>query len=393
MREVAIIGTGMTKFGRHDEKTLMDLLTEASIKAIEHAKTDDSKVDCVYVSSMLSGELTHRSTIASALTDQLGLLPAGAERIENGPASGGSAIKNAFFSIASGIYDIVLVTGGEKMKHAPLGVITDLIATMSHPIAEYIHGVTLPSLGGMFARVYMSKYGVKPEHLAKIAVKNHSNALKNPYAHIRSEITLDDILYSEEAEKKNPVIADPLRLYDMCPISDGAASIVLCAMDEAKKFTDMPIRITGLGHATDSLYAPEREDLTILNAVKESSRIAFKMANLRPRDMDLVELHDAFTILEIAESEDAGFFEKGKAHKAIDQGLTELDGELPINPSGGLKARGHPVGATSIAQFSELTWQLRGEAGDRQISNAEKAYCCNFGGFGNNVLSFVLERI
>ncbi len=392
MREVAIIGTGMTKFGRRDEETLMDLLIEASLNAVEHAGVYESKIDCVYVSSMLAGELTHQSAVASALTDQLGLLPAGAERIENGPASGGSAIKNAFFSIASGVYNMVLVTGGEKMRHAPRNVITDLIATMSHPTAEYVHGVTLPSLAGMFARMYMSKYGVTSEHLSKIAVKNHSNALKNPYAHIQSEITLDEILYSEEADKNNPIIADPLRLYDMCPISDGAASIIICSMDKAKKFTDTPIRIAGFGQATDTLSVHEREDLTVLNAVKKSSQIAFKMANLSPKDMDLAELHDAFTILEIAESEDAGFFDKGTAHKAVDQGLTELNGELPINPSGGLKARGHPVGATGIAQFAELTWQLRGEAGNRQVSGAEKAFSCNLGGFGNNVISFVLER-
>jgi acetyl-CoA C-acetyltransferase len=245
----------------------------------------------------------------------------------------------------------------------------------------------------MFARVYMLKYGVESKHLAKIAVKNHLNDLKNPYAHIHSEITMDDILYSEEAKKNNPVIADPLRLYDMCPISDGSASIILCALEKSKNFTDIPIKISGLGHATDTLAVQDRSDLTLLNAVKESSRIAFKMAKMTPKDIDVIELHDAFTILEIGESEDAGFFKKGSAHKAIEQGVTELDGELPINPSGGLKARGHPVGATGVAQLVELTWQLREEANERQVKGAKNAYCCNFGGFGNNVISFILERI
>lgn len=392
MRKVAIIGVGMTKFGRHDDKNLIELLIESSQRALSHAGIDN-EIDCVYVSSMLSGELTNQTAIASALTDQLGLLPAGAERIENGPASGGSAVKNAFFSIASGVYDTVLVTGGEKMRHASRETLTDLISTLSHPTAEYIHGVTLPSLGGMFARAFMLKYGVESKHLAKIAVKNHHNALKNPYAHIHSEITLDDILYSEEAEKNNPIIADPLRLYDMCPISDGSASIILCALEESKKFTDIPVKISGIGHATDTLAVQDRSDLTSLDAVKESSKMAFRMAKITPKDVDVAELHDAFTILEIAESEDAGFFKKGNAHKAIEQGVTELDGELPINPSGGLKARGHPVGATGVAQLVELTCQLQEKADERQVKDAKKAYCCNFGGFGNNVISFVLERL
>jgi acetyl-CoA C-acetyltransferase len=381
----------MTKFGRWDDKSLMDLLVEASLKALDHAGAYKNEIDSVYVSTMLAGELTHQCAVASALTDQLGLLPAGAERVENGPASGGSAVKNAYFSIASGVYDLVLVTGGEKMRHVPGDVVTDFIATLSHPTAEYIHGVTLPSLAAMFTRTYMSKYGVTSEHLAMVAVKNHSNALKNPYAHIHSPITLEGILLSKEAEVNNPVIADPLRLYDMCPVSDGAASIVLCSMDRAKQFTDNPVKIIGFGQATDTLAVHEREDLTVLNAVKKASQMAFRGTNLNPKDIDVVELHDAFTILEIAESEGTGFFEKGTAHKALEDGLTKLGGELPINPSGGLKARGHPVGATGVAQFVELTWQLRGEAGDRQVEGAEKAFCCNFGGFGNNVTAFVLE--
>ncbi len=393
MREVVIVGAGMTKFGRHDDKTLMELLIESSTKALENAELYGENVDCVYVSSAFSGELTHQSAIASALTDQLGLLPAGAERIENGPASGGSAVKNAFFSIAAGIYDKVLVTGGEKMRHSPIGVITELISTMTHPTAEYPHGVTLPSLGAMFARAYMSKYDVTFEHLAKIAVKNHSNALKNPYAHIRSKISLEDILYTKDIEKNNPIIAAPLRLYDMCPISDGAASLILCAKEKLNEFSNLPIRISGVGHATDTLAVQERSDLTILGAVKKSSKLAFKMAGMDPNDIDVIELHDAFTILEIAESEDAGFFDKGTAHKAVDQGLTEINGELPINPSGGLKARGHPIGATGIAQLVELTWQLQDEAGLRQVKDAKRAFSCNFGGFGNNVVCFVLERM
>jgi acetyl-CoA C-acetyltransferase len=392
MRDVAVIGCGMTKFGRHDNKTLMDLLVEASLKALEDSGIHNS-IDSVYVSSMLAGELTHQTAVATALTDQLGLLPAAAERIENGPASGGSALKNGFLAVASGFYDIVLVTGGEKMRHVPGDRITDLVATMTHPQGEYVQGVTLPSLAAMFTRLYMSKYGVTSEDMARVAVKNHSNALMNPYAHIHSKITLDGILFSKEAEMNNPVIADPLRLYDFCPVSDGAASIVLCSYDKAKKMTKKPIKVAGFGQATDTLAVHEREDPTTLKAVRLASAKAFEMAKLKPDDIKVAELHDAFTILEIAESEEAGFFKKGQGHIALRNGETSLNGKLPINTSGGLKARGHPVGGTGISQFVELTWQLRGEAGDRQVKDADKAFCCNFGGFGNNVTAFILSGV
>jgi len=393
MREVAIIGCGMTKFGRRGDRSLIDLMVEASVKAIEHAGIDKKRIDALYAASMLCGELTHQTAIASALADELGILPAAAERLENGPASGGSAVKNAFLAVASGLYDFVLVTGGEKMRHVAGDVITDLLATMSHPTAEYIHGVTLPSLAAMFARLYMKKYGVTRKHLALVAVKNHANALKNPYAHIHRPLTIEGIYSAPEAEVNNPVVADPLRLFDFCPVTDGAASVLLCPAEKAREFCDTIVVISGIGHATDTLAVHEREDPTILKAVRLSAEMAFKMAKTSPKDIDVVELHDAFTILEIAESEDAGFFEKGTGHKALEEGVTALDGDLPINPSGGLKARGHPVGATGVAQLVELTWQLRGEAGKRQVEGAEQAFSCNLGGFGNNVVSFVLKRV
>ena len=391
-RGVAIIGSGMAKFGNRVNESLMDLLKEASTKAIDDARIGDREIQAVYVSSMLVGELTNQTAVASALADELCLVPAAADRIENGPASGGSAVKNAYLAVASGEYDMALVAGGEKMRAAPGDKITDLIATMTHPTAEYVNGVTLPSLAALFTRLYMNKYGVERKHLAMIAVKNHANALQNPYAHLQRKVTLEGIYSSPEAEVNNPLIADPLRLFDMCPVSDGAASVLLCSMDMAKSFCDTPIAIAGFGQATDIHAVSQRADPTVLKAVQISAQQAFKRAKLTPKDIDVAELHDAFTILEIAESEDAGFFEKGTAHKAIEEGVTCLDGDFPINPSGGLKARGHAVGATGVAQIAELTWQLRGEAGGRQVADAEKAFCCNFGGFGNNVVSFILRR-
>jgi acetyl-CoA C-acetyltransferase len=383
----------MTKFGRHDDKTLLSLMTDSSIKALEDAGAGDKNIDAVYAASMLAGELNHQVAVGSALVDQLALVPAAADRVENGPASGGSAVKNAYCAIACGLYDTVLVTGGEKMRHVPGEVITDYIATMTNIEAEYVHGVTLPSLAGMLARLYMERYGVTEEDLARVAVKNHLNGSKNPYAHIQQPVTLEGIYGSPEAEVNNPIISDPIRMYHCCPVTDGAASVLLAATDKAREFTDTPIRIAGVGQATDRMAVQDRKDPAVLEALRVSAAQAFKMSKTTPRDMSFAELHDAFTILEIVESEDAGFFEKGTGHKALRDGVTALDGKFPINPSGGLKARGHPVGATGVAQIVEMTWQLRGEADRRQVKNAERAFSCNLGGFANNIVTFVLERI
>jgi len=390
-RDVAVIGCGMTRFGRRDDKTLMNLMIDSSLKAIRDAGIEESDIDALFVANMLAEKLNHQTLIATALADQLGLRSASADRIENGTASGGSAFRNACLAIASGAHDLVLVTGGEKMTHASSERVTDIIATMNHP-AEYIQGATLPALAAMFARLYMRKYGVEQKHMAMVAVKNHLNALKNPYAHLHRRVTLDEILYAKDSEVKNPIVAEPLRLYDCCPVSDGAASVVLCSAEKARKFNDTPIVIAGFGQANDNLGVYEREDATILWSLREASRQAFNMAKLEPDDIDVAELHDAFTILEIAESEDAGFFKKGTGHRALEEGLTSLSGKLPINVSGGLKARGHPIGATGVAQIVELTWQLRGEAGARQVVGAEKAFSCNSGGFASNMVAFVMER-
>lgn len=386
MRDVAIIGCGMTKFGKL-EGDLMDLLAEASLKAIEDAGAEERDFDSVYVGNMMAGELAHQTAVASSLVDRINLVPAAAERVENGPASGGSAVKNGFLAVASGASDLVLVAGGEKMTTADTDIIGDLISTMTHPTAEYVHGVTLPAMAGMFTRLYMKRYGVTERHLAMVAVKNHSNALKNPYAHLHRACTIEGAMSSV-------MISDPLRLYYVCPISDGAAAVVMCPLEKVKEFTDKPaIRVAGFGHASDVQTLQEREDPAVLKSVQLASRQAFERAKLGPKDIDVAELHDAFEILEIAESEDAGFFKKGEGHLAVEKGVTSLDGELPINPSGGLKARGHPVGATGVAQIVELVWQLRGEAGERQVKDPKRAFACNFGGFGNNTVTHILERV
>jgi acetyl-CoA C-acetyltransferase len=392
MRPVVISGVGMIPFERRDEDSLVDMLAYAGLRAMDDAGLGSRPVDAVYVGNMASGLFNHQVSVASALVDRLNLMPAAADRIENGPASGGSAIKNGFLAVASGFHDVVLVVGGEKMREVIGPKSTDIVASMTHPNAEYIYGVTLPAMAGMFARLYMDQYGVTRENLADVAIKNQNNGLLNPYAHIQMRITKEGILTHPQAHINNPVVADPLHLYDCCPVSDGAAAVLLTTPEIAKKLKKPAISLAGVGQATDTHTLQERDDPTDLKAVTIASEKAFKMAGIKPKDIDVAELHDAFTILEIAESEHVGFFKKGEGGKAVSAGETQIGGKLPINPSGGLKARGHPVGATGTAQVVELVWQLRGEAGERQVAGATNGFSLNFGGFGNNVLAFVLRR-
>ncbi len=392
MRPVVVAGVGMIPFERRDEDSLMDMLATAGLNAMDDAGIGDRPIGSVYVGNMASGLFNHQVSVASALVDRLSLLPAAADRVENGPASGGSAIKNGFLAVASGFNDVVLVVGGEKMREVIGPKATDIVACMTHPQVEYIYGVTLPAMAGMFARLYMEKYGITREHLSMVAVKNQANGLLNPYAHIQMKITMEGILEHPQAHINSPVVADPIHLYDCCPVSDGAAAVLLTTEEIANKLKKPLVMIDGVGQATDTHTLQERSDPTDLKAVTLASEQAFKMAGIKPKDIDVAELHDAFTILEIAESEHAGFFPKGEGAKALERGETQIGGKLPINPSGGLKARGHPVGATGVAQVVELVWQLRGEAGDRQVKNAANGFSLNFGGFGNNVLAFVLRR-
>jgi len=394
MRDVAIIGVGMIPFGRRDEDSLMDMLAYASLKALADAGLGDKKVSAVYVGNMGAGIIQHQTSIASALVDRLSLLPAAADVVENGPASGASAIKNGLLAVASGYYDTVLVVGGEKMREITGWRATDFVATMTHPQVEYPYGITLPGMGGMFTRLYMEKYGVTREHLLAVTLKNQEMGALNPYAHVEMTLDREGIYDSPHAVVNNPLAADPLHLYDLCPVSDGAAAVVLCPLDMAKKLSKTPVLIAGFGQATDTHTLQERDDPTDLKAVTLAAQQAFEMAKLKPADIDVAELHDAFTILEIAESEHVGFFKKGEGGKAAAAGKTRLGGQIPINVSGGLKARGHPVGATGVAQVVDIVWQLRHELPEnRQVKNAKTGFTINFGGFGNNIVSFVLKRV
>jgi len=394
MRDVAIIGVGMIPFGRRDEDSLLDMLAYASLKALDDAGWGDKSVDAVYVGNMGAGILQHQTSIASSLVDRLSLLPAAADVVENGPASGGSAVKNGLLAVASGYYDIVLVVGGEKMREVTGWRATDFVATMTHPQVEYPYGITLPGMAGMFTQLYMEKHNVTREHLLAVTLKNQEMGALNPYAHVEMALDRIGIFDSPHAVVNNPVAADPLHLYDLCPVSDGAAAVILCPLEKARKLSKSPILIAGFGQATDTHTLQEREDPTDLKAVTMAAQQAFEMAKLKPADIDVAELHDAFTILEIAESEHVGFFKKGEGGKAAAAGKTSFGGQIPINVSGGLKARGHPVGATGVAQVVDIVFQLRHELPkNRQVKNARHGLTVNFGGFGNNVTSFVLKRV
>jgi acetyl-CoA C-acetyltransferase len=389
MRDVFVAGIGITSFGRL-EYPLSEIAAYPAMMAMEDSGLTD--IDQVYVANMGSARVNHQTGLASAVVDTLSLAPAGAETVENGPASGASAIKQGFLGVASGMYDVVLVTGAERMREVNNLDATDFVATLTHPLAEYVYGVTLPANAAMFTRLYMEQYGVTERHLAMVAVKNQNNAELNEFAHLQQPITIEGILDSPEAMTNNPYVAEPLRFFDCCPVSDGGAAVILVSAEVAARVDRPRIRLAGIGQATDTHAVAEREQPTDLLAVRRAAEQSFAMAGVEPKDVDIAELHDAFTILEIAESEEVGFFAKGEGHLALEKGETARDGALPINTSGGLKGRGHPVGATGIAQVYEIVAQLRGEAGERQIANPRIGFTCNFGGFGNNVLCLTFKK-
>ena len=395
MRQVGIVGVGHTKFGKTNG-SFLDMLCEAALLAMDDAGAKTGRrnvIDQVFVASMGAGMVNRVSGAASAVVDSLNIRPAMAETIENGPASGASAVKLGVMAIASGMCDCVLVIGGEAMREVTGWEGTDFVATMLHPTAEYQYGLTLPSFAGMFTRLCMERFGVESRDLSIVSVKNHDNACHNPVAHIQRPVVLERITNPAYINATNPIVADPLRQFDMCPVSDGAAAVLLVAKDKQDElgFGSKPfVRIAGIASATDTHVVANRENPSDLLAVRLSAQKAYQMAGMKPEDIDVAELHDAFQILEIEESEEAGLFPRGQGHIAARNGDTKIGGKLPINTSGGLKAQGHPLGATGVSQIIELVRQLRGEAEGRQVEGAKTGLAVNFGGFGNNVVATIV---
>ncbi len=382
MRDVAVIGVGMQKWGELWAKSTRDIFVESALLAMDDAGVD--RLDSMYVGSMSSGLFACQEHLGSVMADYLGQKHIPATRVESACASGGLAFRLAYMEVATGIHDVVLAGGVEKMTDISGGDATSALATAADVKWEGVSGVTFPGLYAMLAVAHMEKYGTTREQLAAVAVKNHHNGSMNPRAQFPMKVTIEGVIDSVK-------VADPLNILDCSPITDGAAAAILVPADMVKKYKKPGVKVIGTGHATDTIALHDREDLTTLAAVTEAGEQAYKMCGKGPRDMDFAEVHDCFTIAEIMVSESLGFFERGKGGPAAEAGETALDGRIPINPSGGLKSKGHPVGATGVAQIVEITEQLRGKGGDRQVKNARVALAQNMGGSGGSSVVHILE--
>lgn len=381
-KEVAVIGIGMTKWGELWEKSLRDVAVEAALKCLEDAGVD--KVDAVTIGCMSSGLFNGQEHMASVVTDYLGQRFVPAIRVESACASGGLAVKTAYMEVASGLAESALAIGVEKMTDVDGGEATFALATAADQDNEAFHGITFPGLYAMMANAHMHKHGTSLEQLSQVSVKNHHNGSMNPHAQFPFKVTLDQVMNST-------MVADPVRLLHCSPITDGGAAVLLVPVEVAKKMNKPYAVITGIGHATDTIALCQRKDLCKLDVVEAAAQRALKMAGKTIRDIDFAEVHDCFTIAEIMVMEALGIVEPGQGGPATMKGLTALDGDFPINPSGGLKSKGHPVGATGVAQIVEAVNQLRGEAGQRQIKNARTALTQNMGGSGASSIIHILE--
>jgi acetyl-CoA C-acetyltransferase len=379
MAEVFVAGVGMTAFGKRDE-SLPALMAEAAQMARDRAGRE--AFDAIYIGVMNPEAFSGESNSAAAIADHLGLWGIPAVRVEAASATGAAALQTAFYAVASGHCRSVLVLAGEKMTHLSTSRTTRILAEV---IERYERncGASMPALAAMLCQRYMSQYKISLPHMQRIlfavAHKNHRNGCLNPYAQFRHELSYEQYLQSR-------IVSTPLRLYDCAPISDGAAAVILTADP-----TD--IKIAGVGQGTDTLGVRFRDSFTAFRSTQVAAKKAYDMAGLNPQDIDFAEVHDAFTPFEIIGTEDLGFFEPGKGARAAEKGTTALDGELPINPSGGLKARGHPVGASGLAQIVEIVWQLRRAVEPRrQVRRANVALAQSTGGLANNNFVTILER-
>jgi acetyl-CoA C-acetyltransferase len=382
----SIVSAGLSKFGRREGLLCREIFAEATQEAFNRCPNLNpiKEIESLFVGHM--GEsYEHQGHTGPTLADWTGLLPKSAIRIESACASSGSALRMGILAILSGLYKVVMVGGVEKMTHRTTAEVTEFLTMASDMPFEQRNGITFPALYALMATAHMNKYGTTEEQMARVAVKNHRNGSLNPKAHIQKEITLKKVLSSK-------VVAWPMKLYDCSLITDGASCVILTHPDIAKKFTDTPVQIVGSGQASDTIGLYERETLTSLKAAKLAGQEAYKMARISPKDLDVAEVHDCFTIAEILAYEDLGLCDIGKGGKLLDEGSTELGGELPVNPSGGLKSKGHPVGATGTAQAYEIYLQLTGQAKKRQVERAKIGLSHNVGGSGATASVHIYRR-
>lgn len=414
-RKVALVGAGMSKFGRNFPlKRNPDMWVEAWLNAIKTVDNGISPkdVDACYVGNYSSDLFNHQGHLGPQMANLVGLTPKPASRFEGACASSGIALRQAILGIASGIHDVIVVAGVECMNELPTALVTDTLATASDSLFEYPAGATFPGLYATVASAHFHKYGTTSEDLMRVGIKNHENGKENPFAQMQQSIKdlMNSKIQRNQKEGRevpdwkdefdflksssNPMIASPLRLFDCSLVTDGAACLFLAAEDVAKKFTDTPIRITGTGQGSAALSLHDRDSLTSFIATKEASRQAYEMSGLKPADIQIAEVHDCFTIAEILAMEDLGFYEKGKAVQAVKDGESRRDGAKPINTSGGLKSKGHPVGATGTAQAVEIFKQMRGIAErNRQVKfDVERALTHNLGGSGGTCVVTIYEK-
>lgn len=382
MREVAIVGVGMTPFGELWTSSLRDLFVDAALGALRDARAD--RLDAIYVGNMSGGQFVGQEHLGPLMADHLGMAGVPSTRVESACASGGAALRAAFFEVASGASDLVLASGVEKMNDG--ADVTGVLATAADQESEVYHGVTFPGLYALIARAHMETHGTTMEELSAVSVKNHKHGALNPKAQFRGEVTLEQVMASS-------LVAEPLRLLHCSPVSDGGAAVLLCPLSRAREFTERPIRIRGSGMATSAMALADRKDPAWLDAVNLAGTRAFQMAGIGPQDIHVAEVHDCFSIAEICVLEALCFTERGRAGEATRSGETALGGRIPINTSGGLKSKGHPVGATGVAQVIEIVEQLRGEAGDRQVKNAAVGLTQNMGGSGASSVVHIFERV
>jgi len=383
MRDVAIIGVGIKKCGELWEQSMRDIFVDSALGAIQDAGVDH--IDSMYIGSMSPGLFVGQEHIGPMMADYMGQCPIPATRVESACASGGTAVRAGLMDVASGMNDIVLVGGVEKMNDVSGDEATYALATAADQEWESFCGVTFPGLYAMMAVAHMAKFGTTSEQLAAVAVKNHANGSLNPVAQFPMKITVETVLNSV-------MVADPLHILDCSPITDGAAAAILCPAEMAKELgSKRPIKIIGSGQASDTIAYHSRPDLTTIASSAKAAAQAYKMSGKSPTDIQVCEVHDCFTIAEIMVSEALGFFDKGKGGAAVEAGETAIGGRFPINTSGGLKSKGHPVGATGVAQVVEIVEQLRGEGGKRQVEGARVGMTHNMGGTGASSVVHIME--
>ena len=383
MRRVCIIGASQTRFGVSTE-TAREMAAKVAHEAIDNAGLTPKEVQMIFVSNVF-GMVENQGHVGPLIATSLGIPQVPSLTIEAACASSSASFREAHIGVASGVYDVALVVGSEKVSQLDVFTATSYFAMGSDYTYEGRNGVTFPGLYALMATAYMHKYGATQEQLAAIAVKNHRNGAKNPKAHFQKEITMDAVM-------KSRMVAWPLKLYDCCPFSDGASAVIVASEERAKELGDEFVYVLGSGRAGTIAALHDREDFTRMDSARIAAEQAFKMAGVEQKDIDFAEVHDCFTIAEAIALEELGFVERGKGAKTAEEGRTEIDGDFPVNPSGGLKSKGHPVGATGVGQIIEVYEQLLGKSDPRQIKDAELGLTHNVGATGGTATVNIFGR-